>query len=286
MSADRLSSLLERFRLRATLFHTGALCGITRFDAAVGHGWLHVLRAGDLVVHHPAGSDLPARLQFDAPTLLFYPRAVDHQFVNPPREGADFTCAAVRFDDGALHPLARALPPLVALPLAAVPDLDAALALLFAEADRARCGSRLVVDRLFEVVMVQLLRWLVDHPQEAGVQAGLVQALADPRLARALTAVHEAPGEAWTLERLAGIAAMSRSRFAAAFRAAVGTTPGDYITDLRIALAQAALREGRPLARIAAELGYAHPTALTRAFSARAGMPPGRWRRALAVGRD
>jgi hypothetical protein len=28
---DRLSGLLERFRVRAHLFHTGALCGISRF---------------------------------------------------------------------------------------------------------------------------------------------------------------------------------------------------------------------------------------------------------------
>ena len=59
------------------------------------------------------------------------------------------------FDGGAENPLARALPPVIALPLARVPGLDLALELLFAETDRVRCGHRLLADRLFEVVVLQ-----------------------------------------------------------------------------------------------------------------------------------
>ena len=40
---DRLSSLLERFRVRAHLFHAGPLCGVTHFAARPGRGFLHVL---------------------------------------------------------------------------------------------------------------------------------------------------------------------------------------------------------------------------------------------------
>ena len=49
---DRLSSLLERFRVRAHLFHSGPLCGVTHFAAAPGRGFLHVLRRGEMVVTH------------------------------------------------------------------------------------------------------------------------------------------------------------------------------------------------------------------------------------------
>lgn len=274
---DRLSGLLERFRVRAQLFHTGALCGLSHFDAGEGHGYLHVLRRGELEVSHPGDRQLPPRLVFKEPTLLLYPRPTTHRFHNPPQEGADFTCAKLMFECGSNNPLARALPSLIALPLSRVDGLDAALTLLFAEADRVRCGQRLMADRLFEVVLLQLLRWLLDHPQEGGIQPGLITGLSEPRLARALVALHEAPGQAWTLERMAACAGMSRTVFANTFREVVGQTPADYLTDWRIMLAQARLRAGCSIKQLAQELGYANQSALSRAFAARMGQSPRGW---------
>ena len=274
---DRLSGILERFRVQARLHHAGALCGLNHFDADEGHGYLHVLRRGQLEVSHPHARDVPRAMHFDEPTLLLYPRPFTHRFHNPPLDGADFTCARLSFEGGSSNPLARALPPLIALPLARVSGLDQSLALLFAETDRVRCGQRLLADRLFEVVVIQLLRWLLDHPQEAGMNPGLILGLSDPRLARTLTAMHEAPGESWPLERMAHCAGMSRTAFANRFRHVVGQTPADYLSDWRMALAQSLLREGRPIKRLADELGYANPSALSRAFAAKVGMSPRDW---------
>src|SRR5690606_29716423 len=244
---DRLSGILERFRVQAQLHHAGALCGVSQFDASGGHGYLHVLRRGRLEVRHPRGHGLPGTMHFDEPALLLYPRPLTHRFHNPPAEYADFTCARLHFDGGPNNPLVRALPPLIALPLERVPGLALALELLFSETDHVRCGRRLLVDRLFEVVLIQLLRWVLDHPQETGVHPGLVAGLSDPRLARALTAMHDNPGEAWTLERMAGCAGMSRTAFANTFRNRLGQTPADYLAGWRIALAQRRLREGMPI---------------------------------------
>ena len=274
---DRLSALLEHHRVRAELHHTGALCGITRFDAAAGHGYLHVLRRGELRVRHRGTPGLPRSLRFDTPTLLLYPRAVTHVFENPPDEGADFSCARLLFDGGADHPLARALPPLLAVPLSEVPGLHGALDLLLAETGRVRCGQRLLVDRLFEVVLIQLLRWLLDHPEAAGVAPGLITGLSEPRLARVLVAMHDTPGDAWPLARMAAVAGMSRTAFVTCFRAHVGQTPGDYLNDWRIALARERLRAGTPMKLLAGQLGYATPSALSRAFKARTGVSPRAW---------
>lgn len=276
-SVDRLSGLLERMRIEAQLHHAGALCGLSHFDACDGHGYLHVLRRGQLEVRHPGARDVPRSIRFDEPALLFYPLPFTHRFHNPPADGCDFTCARVSFAGGAHHPLARALPPLIALPLARVQGLEASLALLFAETDRVRCGQRLLADRLFEVVVLQLLRWLLDHPQEAGVRPGLITGLSHPGLARALVAMHDAPGQAWTLERMAAEAGMSRTVFATTFRDTVGQPPADYLAGWRIALAQGRLRAGTPIKALAGELGYANPSALSRAFSARTGMSPREW---------
>lgn len=274
---DRLSGILERFRVHAQLHHAGALCGLNHFDAGEGYGYLHVLRRGRLEVRHPGASHLPRLMRFDEPTLLLYPQPLTHHFHNPPVDGCDFTCARLDFDGGALNPLARALPPLIALPLARVSGLDLALELLFAETDHVRCGQRLLADRLFEVVVIQLIRWLLDHPQEAGVRPGFITGLSDSRLARALVAMHDAPGEPWSLERMAERAGMSRTAFANTFREVVGQTPADYLTDWRMALAQSRLREGQSVKVLAGQLGYANPSALSRAFTAKVGMSPRGW---------
>lgn len=281
MSLDRLSGLLSHFRVQAQLHHNGALCGLHHFDATEGHGYLHVLRRGQLKITHPGakrgGQGIPATVQIQEPTLLFYPRPFTHQFHNPPREGSDFTCARLLFDGGKQNPLARALPAFMAVPLQDVPGLAPALDLLFAETDQVRCGQRLMADRLFEVVVLQLLRWLLDHPSEAGIQPGLITGLSDPRLARVLVALHDDPGQAWTLERMADCAGMSRTTFATTFKEVLGQTPADYLADWRMALAQTRLREGRAIKQLAQELGYANPSALTRAFTARLGQSPRDW---------
>ncbi|MDM0014882.1 AraC family transcriptional regulator [Variovorax sp. J22P168] len=277
-SIDRLSSLLERFRVRAHLFHAGPLCGVTTYAAEPGRGFLHVLRRGDMVVTHSPRKGVPRRIVVNEPSLLFYPRPLEHQFHNAPSEGSDFVCATVDFEGGDAHPLARALPPLIRLPLREVPGLEASLSLLFAETTQVLCGHRLLADRLFEVVLIQLLRWLLDHPQEVELPVGLLTGLGEPPLARALVALHERPGDPWPLDEMARVAGMSRSAFAARFKSRVGTTPANYLAAWRLAIAQARLRDGTPVKAIADELGYANASALSRLFTQKVGMSPREWR--------
>jgi AraC-like DNA-binding protein len=277
VALDRLSSLLERFQVSARLFHTGALYGVTSFDAQAGRGFFHVLRKGSMVLTHHQGAGVMQRLEVNEPTLFFYPQPLAHQFHNAPVDGSDFTCASVHFEGGASHPLVRALPPLIVLPLARVQGLEGALNLLFLEADLARCGSRLIIDRLFEVVLLQLMRWVLDNAEEVGVSSGLLSGLADPQLARALIAMHESPHRPWSLELLAEQAAMSRSAFASRFKMEVGTAPADYLTDWRMTLAKKQLTQGRAVKLIAPELGYANASALSRVFAKRTGLSPREW---------
>jgi AraC-like DNA-binding protein len=279
-SVDRLSSLLERFRVRAHLFHHGPLCGVTHFAAQPGRGFLHVMRRGEMVLTHRARSGAPKRLHLREPSLLFYPRPLAHDFHNAPAEGSDFTCAALEFEGGDHHPLARALPPVVVLPLSQVEGLSHTLALLFAETEQVRCGHRLLADRLFEVLLLQLLRWLLDHPEESGMPAGLLNGLSHPQLAKALVAVHDEPGRDWTLPTLAACAGMSRSAFAQAFKAHVGEGPAEYLTHWRLGIAQARLRHGAPLKVVADDLGYSSASALSRVFTQKLGRSPRDWLKA------
>jgi AraC-like DNA-binding protein len=274
---DRLSTLLDRFHVSASLFHTGSLCGRTNFEAQADRAFLHVLRRGHLQIEHPRGGPALKRVVLNEPTLVLYPRAVHHTFINPPREGSDLTGATLHFAGGDRNPIVAALPPLVLVPLHAVEGLRPALDLLFAETDRMRCGSRLLADRLLEVVLIQLLRWIIDHPQDIGVSSGLVMGLSDPRLARALVALHAAPQDDWTISRMATIAGMSRSAFADAFKTVTGTTPSAYLTDWRLTVASTLLRGGQAQKLVAAELGFSTSSSLSRAFKQRYGEAPREW---------
>ena len=265
---DRLSSLLERFRIRTSLFYNGQLCGRSVFEAQPERAFLHVLRRGALEVLHPGEGRTLQRIVVTEPSLLLCPRSVHHEFINPPRDGSDFTCATVYFEGGDRHPIVSALPNFLLIPLQAVEGLSPALDLLFSETDRARSGSRLLADRLFEVVLIQVLRWIIDHPGQVGVASGLIQGLSDARLARALMAVHQAPQEDWTLSRMAAAAGMSRSAFAPAFKQALGVTPAAYLTDWRLTVAATQLRLGHPQKIVAADLGFATGSSLSASASA------------------
>ncbi len=268
---DRLVWLLERFELRARVFQAGPLCRAASFDAADGLGYVHVLRSGAVQV--TGSGERPARI--DEPTLLLCMNPTDHR-LHPLGGHADLVCASFEFGLALSNPLARALPGLLRVPLADIPDLDATLALLFREASERHCGRQAVLDRLMEVVIVQLLRDLMDQRR---LGFGLLAGLADPRLMKALNALHAAPERAWTLAGLAAEAGMSRARFAARFREVVGVTPLAYLAEWRLGVAQSLLRRGRPVQVIADAVGYGSASALSRAFTARIGASPTEWLR-------
>lgn len=109
------------------------------------------------------------------------------------------------------------------------------------------------------------------------VQGGVLAALTHPQLSKVIASIHGAPEQSWTVDSLADVAAMSRSKFATLFRETVGTTPNDYITDVRIALAKEMLKDNVPVSIVANKVGYEHASALARIFRKRLGLSPKEW---------
>lgn len=268
---DRLVWLLTRFELRARVFKAGPLCNSARFDGRDGLGYIHVMRGGALRIE--SGRRRPLLIR--EPSLVFYMNPTDHRLL-PQGEGAEMVCASFEFGAGHGNPLAQALPDVLHFPLMDLPALALTLEVLFAEAADHHCGRQAVLDRLMEVVIIQLLRDLMDQKR---IQVGLLAGLADAKLAKALNAVHAEPARPWSLDELAAAAGMSRARFAARFRETVGMTPGAYLTEWRLGIAQALLSRGKSVQVVADAVGYGSASALSRAFAAQVGRSPTDWLR-------
>ncbi len=273
--ADRLQALLSHFAVSARMFQAGALCGINALDGDGPCGQLHLVREGEVEVRH--GRTLAARIR--EPSLLLYPRPMAHRFITDAGRGADFVCANLSFEGGNANPVAAALPSFICLPLAQLQGSSSVLELLFAEAAAHNCGRQAMLDRLFEVVLIQVLRQLMESEQ---TRVGLLAGLAHPQLRKAIVAMHDQPGKEWSLDELAVASSMSRSVFANCFRDTVGATPGSYLQGWRVGLAQKALLQGQSLKLIAQAVGYGSEAALSRAFKAHSGKSPREWRKAQA----
>jgi len=261
---DPFAALFAHATPTARTFFAGTLCQTAQFGDG---GHLHLLKRGAVTVKEIGEADL----ELGEPTLLFCPRGRAHSFVVDPERGADLVCARIEFGGAEGNPIGQGLPDSVLLPLAAHPALEPVCNLLIAEAFAKDGGRQTALDRLFGYLLILIVRHLVES---GAVSSGVLAGLADPRLAKALTAIHEAPKKPWTLADLADIAGMSRTRFAEHFRKLVGRTPIEYLTAWRMTIARQLLRRGKPVKSVAAQVGYNSPAAFSRVFSRVTGQAP------------
>lgn len=82
-----------------------------------------------------------------------------------------------------------------------------------------------------------------------------------------------------TLDRLAQLVHLSPYHLIRSFRRATGLPPHAYMLQLRVAAAKQALRQGMPIADVAAHVGFADQSHLTRQFKRIVGATPGQYAR-------
>jgi AraC-like DNA-binding protein len=179
--------------------------------------------------------------------------------------------------------LVKYLPPIIHVSASdahSPPWFQATLQFIATEIVQDLPGSSVIVDRLAEVLFVQAMRTRIHAPFPEGNPSWL-RGLADPHIGAALRLMHAEPARAWTVPELARQVSMSRSAFAARFRALVGDTPLEHLTQWRMVRAASMLREHRPftLAAIASVVGYASESAFGKVFRRVLGVSPGQYRR-------
>lgn len=130
-----------------------------------------------------------------------------------------------------------------------------------------------ILSRLADVVAALIVRgWVACG---CGNATGWVQVLRDPRLAKAIYAMHQRPGVNWKVEDLAREAGLSRSLFAERFLAATGTTPPAISPSCVCGWRCSTSPMKAALEKVAFSLGYQSLAAFSRAFKRITGQPPG-----------
>ncbi len=266
---DRLSALLLGLAPRVDMspgvpeVHGAATLHFAASAAPMLH--LHVLSSGTLQLL-TQGAAPAVVLRASAPAFLICRADQAHNLTLMAGNPQDSLVSAKAYLDGPVAPLllAEFVQPRV-VPLAEEESLlQHVLALLRSEMSEPRCGQPALLNRAGDIIFIGLLRHLIAHP--AG-HSGLFSGLADPRIARALVAIHDAPQDDWTLDSLAQHAGMSRTAFAVRFRDTMNSPPGKYLSTLRLHIARRAVQSGQSLKVAASASGYGNVSALSRALS-------------------
>lgn len=137
-------------------------------------------------------------------------------------------------------------------------------------------GNEIIVNKLTEVVLVELIRINFGRQE----QHSFVHALRDKRIKKALEFIHESPEKPWTIENLASNVGMSRAAFSKKFTLLVGQTVFTYLSNLRIQKAKEMIATTMLfIDDIALEVGYESERAFTKTFSKYVGMTPKQFRK-------
>ena len=191
-------------------------------------------------------------------------------------------CGHFEFDKSMDHPFVKELPEIIHITDSEKKELlwlESITNLVIQEAGNEKSGSNVIVNKLGEVLFIYTLRAFI---QRKITEKGFLAAIQDERISKVLKAIHNSPEKDWQLYSLAQIAGMSRTGFSNQFKALVGETPLNYITQWRILQAKELLQESnKSVGEIAEEVGYMSEAAFNRVFKKRVTQTPLKYRQAL-----
>ena len=157
--------------------------------------------------------------------------------------------------------------------------LESATNVIMQGTDSGIPGSEVVVNRLAEVLFIQIIRV---YMLRNNFSNGFLAALKDRDINKALELIHTAPCDPWTVEKLGREVGMSRSAFSSRFKELVGLAPMEYTINWRMQKAYEMLKDtDLSLGAIARQIGYVSEPAFNRAFKRQFNKNPGALRRSF-----
>jgi AraC-like DNA-binding protein len=272
-----LDSVLSAYQLRARVTDDANYCGHWREPEPQADTCIfHLIDKGECRVE---ANCLPQATTLGAGDLIVFPHGSPHLLSGTSSDYTTMLCGQFDFICGQKNPLLDSLPNCII-----VREVEAGTAfrriaeLLTEEFRNSRFGSRAVTDKLADGLFVMTVRHHLSISQD---RRGLLGALSDPKLQKAVNAMHNHPGRDWTVASLADEAGMSRTAFAEHFTDLLGVSPIQYLTRWRMMEALKLLNDSRlSVATIAERLGYQTEAAFRRGFKRIHGYGPGQARRA------
>ncbi|OOG64403.1 hypothetical protein B0E46_07010 [Rhodanobacter sp. B04] len=280
-----LESLLNQSILRVAVVAELHRCGSWFLDGPRYHcGLFHLVGTGQCKVECAA---LGHAMQLEAGDLVVFPQGDPHRLstdgqANPEDAGrTSLVCGEMKFSGNAHHPLNHALPACFVVRSKDAGNTFRQLSAMMVEVVNAgQDGRQVLLNKLADALFTLAV---CDYARRTGERRGLFAAVADSRISKVLQAVHESPGNPWTMQTMAGLACMSRSAFAERFTHLMQIPPMQYVTQWRVSVAEQLLRDRQQsVACIAEQLGYSSEAAFRRLFKRVSGMCPGRIRSDIA----
>ena len=252
-----------------------------------------ILNAGDLIVvmqecdhslRSSSGGSIAPRAQISASGEGRNERAAAFRETAVP---VKLVCGSFLFKKQGENELLALLPPYIHLKGVngkAVRWLDETLKLILRESGLNRPGKQAMVDHLAQIIFIEAIR---DCLKSLPIKnSNWLMGQMDPDIGSVLELMHDQPELPWTVASLATRVCLSRSVFAARFKALLSKTPYQYLVECRMQKACTLLSEGRyGIKKIASLSGYATEAAFSNAFKRWSGKTPGAFRR-IALGRS
>ncbi|EIJ35458.1 AraC family transcriptional regulator [Thiothrix nivea] len=288
-NTDVLSHILQLLHFKSHVFFHSTYCGRWAVDSSgTGRSTFHLVSGGNCWLHMP---ELESPIKLEAGDFLVFPFDAQHAISDShildvdtigqecPEDGNKKTalvCGYFMFDMPTANPVINSLPKwmLVKCEQAGIGfRLEQLSDMIRSEIDSQTPGKEVIIDRLTELLFIQVIRHYLNTGELA--DKGLLAALADKRISYALQAFHTMPGHGWSVEKLADAAHLSRSAFSSLFTQILGEPPMQYVTYWRMQLAYSELLTTRkPIADIAELIGYQSETAFRKTFKQVMGITP------------
>ncbi len=189
-------------------------------------------------------------------------------------------CGAFEYNSAISHPFLRDLPCFIHIKTSESQELTwlkELVKVLYRESKFPSPGSSVIIDRLTEVLFIQILRIYVKN---SSIKHGYMSALNDSKIGPALNRIHGETLAEWSVEKLASEAALSRSAFTERFTRLVSETPKTYLINWRMQKAKSKLKTTElSMYKIAESAGYSSEAAFSKAFKQFFDSTPGFYRK-------
>jgi AraC-like DNA-binding protein len=267
---DLLSNFFENIHLSGHFFYGGKLLGAYDLDKPPGTTFIHIISEGGIDLVREGYSNIAV----NKPSVLLCPITCKYKLRSNKFSGSNVITASFHFGEQMGQTFPLGIHETIIFELSELINAGSVIEAIIDEFNQRGSGRSKALNSLFEYVLILLIRNAVENDK---IHKGVLFAMLKTKLAPALNAIHESPEFDWTIDKLAYLVNMSRTKFSELFLGSVGVSPIAYLTSWRMKCAQEMLLQEVQIKVIASSVGYNSQAAFTRAFLREFGQPPSEW---------